>query len=107
MICAKCREYRHRKVGKMLAHMKTCPDPKWKAVVEARLKGDTERAERLAKKAMGIKGEPMSDETKEQLRRWREEHKDEIKERAQQKRAIRKRAKQLLKAGSARLRRKR
>lgn len=91
----------------MLAHMKTCADPKWKAVVEARMKGDHERAEKLAKKAMGIKGKPMPEERREHCRQYKLEHKDEIKDRAKQNRVIRRRTRQLVAVGKGPLRRKR
>lgn len=51
----------------------------WGKVVELRKSGQLDAADRAARKAMGIKGEPMSEEVKAKLREHNETHKDEIK----------------------------
>lgn len=71
---------------------------KWAHVLELRGRGKRATAERVAKRLLGIKGPPMSEEKKAELRRWKEEHREEIKERRQQKAAFKKRVQQLARA---------
>lgn len=68
---------------------------KWAHVVDLRRRGMRATAERVAKRLLGIKGPPMSEEKKAELRRWKEEHREEIQERRQQKAAFKKRVRQL------------
>lgn len=78
-------------------------DADWKRVAELKNKGLDGSAKRLVKKILGVKkGPPMSAETKETLRRHNEEHAEEIKERKQQEREIRKRTITLLTTGKKR-----
>lgn len=76
----------------------------WARVVELRATGQEEMAARLVRRLLGVQGEPMSEEKKEALRRWKEEHKDEIKERKQTELEVRKRTLALLKTGPRRTR---
>jgi hypothetical protein len=62
----------------------------WAKVVELRAKGELDAAERAAKRAMGIKGEPMDEETKAKLRVYEAEHKEEIAARRRTRRIERK-----------------
>lgn len=74
----------------------------WAKVVELRRAGDADAADRLVRKLLGVQGPPMSEETKEKLRIYNEEHKDEIRERRQQQVAIRRRTLALLTTGTRR-----
>ncbi len=73
-----------------------CVDAGWSRVVQLRAEGREESAARVARRLMGIKGPEMDEETKSKLRAWREEHKDEIRERARGRRALRRRTKELV-----------
>jgi hypothetical protein len=70
----------------------------WAKVVELRASGQMDAADRAARRAMGVKTEPMSEETKEKLRAYNEEHKDEIKERRDQERIVRQRTRAIMAA---------
>jgi hypothetical protein len=74
----------------------------WGRVVELRRAGEADAAGRLVRKLLGIQGLPMSEETKEKLRQYNEEHKDEIKERRQQQVQVRRRTIALLTTGRRR-----
>jgi hypothetical protein len=74
----------------------------WARVVELRGRGEVESAHRLAAKLMGVQGPPMDEETKERLRQYKAEHKDEIKQREQQRRDVRERTLALLATGRRR-----
>lgn len=74
----------------------------WKRVIELRRAGQDEAAGRLVRKLLGIQGPPMSEETKEKLRQYNEEHKDEIKARREQRIAVRRRTLALLTTGKRR-----
>jgi hypothetical protein len=71
----------------------------WGRVAELRAAGQAESANRLAKRLLGVQGPPMDEETKETLRRYKAEHKEEIKERGQQRRDVRARMLALLTTG--------
>ena len=72
----------------------------WDRVAKLKREGKDGSAKRLVKKLLGVKkGPPMSDETKETLRKHNEEHAEEIKERKQQEREIRQRTIALLTTG--------
>lgn len=68
----------------------------WAKVVELRAKGELDAADRIARRAMGIASEPMSEETKQKLREYNETHREEIKERAKLKRTIKSRTRQIM-----------
>lgn len=68
----------------------------WARVSELKRQGETGSAERLARKLLGIKGEPMTPEAKEKLRIYKEEHADQIKAREELKRTTRKRLEVLI-----------
>lgn len=79
MICGTCNEPGFRAIRELKAHKATaCDRAAWTKVAELRRAGDGDAADRLARRAMGIKSEPMSEETKEKLRLWKEEHAAEI-----------------------------
>jgi len=72
----------------------------WKRVQELREEGRDSSARRVVKQILGVKkGPPMSDDKKQELAQWKEEHKDEIKGRHQQEREIRRRTIALLTTG--------
>ena len=71
----------------------------WGRVVELRRSGQEDAAGRLVRRLLGIQGPPMSEETKEKLRRYNEEHVEEIKARKQQQREVRQRTIALLTTG--------
>lgn len=72
----------------------------WKRVQELRQEGRDQSAHRVVKKILGVKkGPPMSEDKKEELAQWKEEHKDDIKQRKQQEREIRQRTIALLTTG--------
>lgn len=74
----------------------------WARVVELRRAGEEDAAGRLVRKLLGIQGPPMSEEIKEKLRRYSEEHKEEIKERRRVEREVRERTLALLATGGKR-----
>ena len=74
----------------------------WKQVVELRRSGEHDAACKMVRKILGIQGPPMSEETKEKLRIYNEEHKEEIKERRQTQVQLRRRTIALLTTGKAR-----
>lgn len=83
----------HRAVSKMVERGRG----PWVRVVELRAKGEADAADRAARRAMGVKGEPMTEEAKEKLREYREAHKDEIAARAKLKRVVKARTRQMMK----------
>lgn len=74
-------------------------DEGWARVIELRRSGQEGAADRLVRKLLGVQGPPMSEETKEKLRRWNEEHAEEIRARKQQERETRQRTIALLTTG--------
>lgn len=74
----------------------------WARVVELRRAGESDAADRLVRKLLGVQGPPMSEETKEKLRIYNEEHKEEIKLRKQQEKQVRRRTLALLTTGRRR-----
>jgi len=75
-------------------------DAAWKRVHELRGEGRDKSAQRVVKQILGVKkGPPMSEEKKQELAEYKEEHKEEIKGRQQQEREIRKRTIALLTTG--------
>lgn len=77
----------------------------WLRVATLRTKGRPEQAQRIARRLMGIEGPPMNDEDKARLRQYAVDHVDEIKARREQKAALRRRTKELLKKGPTKIRR--
>jgi uncharacterized Zn finger protein (UPF0148 family) len=76
---------------------------RWDRVQKLRREGLDDKADRLSKRLLGVKGKsrgPMTEEKKEYLANWKEEHKDEIKQRKQQASEIRKRTLALLQTGT-------
>lgn len=80
-----------------LVRMEARENEGWERVVELKRKGQD--AGRLVRKLLGVKGEPMSEETKEKLRQYSEEHALEIKERKEQDKEVRARTIALLTTG--------
>lgn len=78
----------------------------WQKVIDLKAEGKDGSADRLIRKIFGIQ-EPMSEEAKEKLRLWNLEHKEEIAERAKQKREFERRTKELLEQSSRKLDKKR
>lgn len=78
----------------------------WSKVTQLRRAGEDDAADRLARKLLGVQGPPMSEETKEKLRRYNEEHKEEIKERRLQERLVRQRTLAILAPKGKKIRRK-
>lgn len=75
----------------------------WERVEKLRSQGLDDKADRLTKKILGVKGKerpPMTEEKKEELAQWKRDHKDEIKERRQQEREIRERTLAILQTGT-------
>lgn len=68
----------------------------WTKVVELRAAGDLDAADRIAKRAMGIMPEPMSEETKQKLKEYNETHKEELRDRAKLKRTVTARARTIM-----------
>lgn len=74
----------------------------WAQVVELRRAGEEDAAGRLVRKLLGVQGPPMSEETKEKLRQYNLDHKEEIKERHRTQREVRERTLALLQTGGKR-----
>lgn len=105
MKCGQCG-VGQESVGLLLGHWNTDCGIRgsWKEVMEARREGDLDRAERLARKAMGIQGPEMSEETKEKLRQYRELHKEEIAAKEKLKRMTKRRFRMIAKPSGKRRR---
>lgn len=78
----------------------------WERVAELRAKGRGDTADRIARRLLGVQGPPMSDEDKARLRQYAVDHADEIRERREQKKRLRRRTMELLKKAPKRLTRK-
>jgi len=100
MICGRCSIFKTSSIEELEKHMKTeeCRknDP-WNAVVNARKAGQYKLAKRLTHKILGI-SKPMSEESKEKLRRYNEENKELIAERRHEKYMLKKQLKNRMKA---------
>lgn len=94
MICVACGQTGIRSVAVLKDHRCSVKED-WIRVAELKRQGKGESADRLARRLLGVKGEPMDEDTKEKLRRWKEEHAQEIKDREELKRNARKRLKLL------------
>lgn len=107
MICGTCETPGLRTIAEFRAHKATaCSREAWREVAELRRKGDSDAADRAARKAMGIKGEPMSEETKEKLRAWKEAHAQEIADRKALEAATKARTRAIMKPAKGPIRRK-
>lgn len=71
----------------------------WVRVYEARQAGHIERASRIAARLLGVQGETMSDEKKEELRAYYEAHKEEIAAKRRAKVAAARRMRMVLRSG--------
>lgn len=90
MICPACQTSGLKSVASLKAHG-CAAVADWARVSLLRQKGEDNAAERLARRLLGIRGEPMSEEAKEKLRVYKEEHAEEIKAREEIKKSARKR----------------
>lgn len=106
MICGNCEGSGFKKIADLHRHQDECYSRGWQEVINLRLEGQLEAAAKKARKLMGIKSEPMAEETKEQLRKHYEEHKEEIEERKKMERKIQKSIKERLKNTSKNIKRK-
>lgn len=99
MICGGCVEFRTTRVAVLREHWRVeCPvKADWLKVIAERRAGNDDAAARLARKLMGVQGPPMSEETKERLRRYQEEHAEEIKARRELQAASDRRLRQIMK----------
>ena len=95
MRCAHCREF-SGDAAEIKEHQAGCAVAGWRDVVLARERGEIASAERMTRKLLGVV-EPMTEEAKEKLRKYREEHKEEIAERARLKRRIRRAERAIMK----------
>jgi hypothetical protein len=104
MVCGACHEFRTKVVIKLRSHWRTdCKwRQKWARVIEHREAGRPETADRVAKRLLGVKSDPMSEDRREYLEQYRKDHAEEIKARAKATRAARKRLRQIMKARSRR-----
>ncbi len=79
----------------------------WERVAQLRQAGKTETAYRIARRLLGVQGEPMSEEDKGRLRQYGIDNADAIRERRIQKQRLKKRTRDLIKSGPKQLKRKR
>lgn len=79
MICGKCSKFSSKSYAEIKEHTRTtCESRKiWEDIMNAKRSGDDTVADRLVRKAFGIKTE-MSEETKAKLKQYYEDHKEEI-----------------------------
>lgn len=97
MICGFCGSFRAPSVAELQEHWRAeCGrDPRWERVVELRSQGQEDSANRLARRILGVSKE-MSEEAKEKLRIWKEEHAQELAERKKTKAVARQRLKAMM-----------
>ena len=107
MTCGTCEKFRTKKVGELLDHSKTCRSGDWAKVVEARRAGNIDTADRIARRAMGVKAPPMSDADRERLKQYQAEHGPEIAATLRANRKIRKARNERINATTETIRRKR
>lgn len=96
MLCGTCKK-RLESAVVAVQHVASCIDARWKDVAEARAAGDQDRAAKIARTALGIKGPEMDDETKAKLREYAREHAEEIKGKRAQKALVRRRIREMSK----------
>jgi predicted transcriptional regulator len=80
MICGQCSKFNTKSYLDLKRHQKTveCEGRNiWIKIIDARRSGQETLVDRLLRKAYGIKTE-MSEETKQKLRKYYQEHKEEI-----------------------------
>lgn len=79
-VCGVCLNFRG-KGTEVLKHGKSCLNPAWKKIEELkRHRSGYDAANKLFQKLFGI-NDPMDPEDKAKLKKWREDHKEEIAER--------------------------
>jgi len=103
MVCGSCKS-KVANVKELEEH--ACRSKEWARVSELRRQGQDESAKRLARRLIGVKGPEMPADRKEYLDRYKVEHADEIKARAELKRSVRRRLKQQTAPASGPIRRK-
>lgn len=87
----------HRVLTRMAARLQESRKD-WGRVIEARKAGEEDKADRIARRLMGIQGPEMSEEKKAELKAYYEAHKDEIAAKRKAKAAAKRRMKELTKA---------
>lgn len=105
MICTACGRTGIRTVAVLKDHGCAARED-WARVTLLKRQGKSDSADRLARRLLGVKGEPMDLETKERLRRWKEDHAEEIKARNEVERQARERLQALMAPAKGPLRRK-
>lgn len=106
MRCGNCQGHGIKTSAEMLRHLDECYSRGWQEVINLRLSGQYDAADKKAKKLMGVRSDPMPEERKEYLAKYNEEHKEEIKDRKQLERTIQKRIKENLKSKNKTIKRK-
>lgn len=105
MICVNCGGTGIKTSRELFRHQDECYSRGWQEVVNLRLAGEYEAADRKTRKLLGV-NTPMTEEDKQKLKEYYEEHKEEIKIRAKAKRQAKKRQQELMKSGSTSIKRK-
>lgn len=95
MICTACGTAGLKGIASLKNHGCSAKED-WARVTLLKEKGEDQMAERLARKLLGVKGEPMDEETKEKLRQWKADHAEEIKDREELKKTTRQRLEALV-----------
>jgi len=90
MICGNCKDFSAGRVADLEEHWRVCHgDLRWARVANLRRSGRDHEAEGLARKLLGVKGPPMTEEARARVREYERTHKDEIRQRRQQRRVLR------------------
>ena len=84
MLCSTCKE-KFPKISKLITHWKSNVCNPWKQVIELKRSGQERDADSLIAKITGTY-KPMTEEAKEKLKTYYEEHKEEILAKAKLKR---------------------
>ncbi len=105
MICCNCKGSGFKTTAVLFRHQDYCLSRAWKEIVDLRLAGDADAADRKARRILGVV-EPMTEEAKEKLKTYYEEHKEEILAKAKLKRMTNKKLKERLNSGSKEIKRK-
>jgi hypothetical protein len=105
MICGACGTEGLKGISELKNHSCRIKE-EWARVMDLRREGHDETANRVARRLLGVKGDPMNEETKEKLRRWKEEHAEDIKAKQELKRQTEERLKAITAPAKGQLRRK-
>lgn len=107
--CGYCGK-KSKKASSIIKHWKEdgCGiDKRWAKVAEAMRTGKEGSAKWWTRRILGTTGKPMTEEEKEERRRYNAEHKEDIADRRKEKRAKQKRIKEAVAEASGKLDRKR